>query len=105
MEPPIISVHCRNIQSASKLLDLAKGSGFKNCGIRSISRTDGSVMLTLVDTHHIESLVAVDCTIVVTEMYLALLADRARQKLIVARGRFEKLRLEFEKKLEDGSPE
>jgi tRNA(Phe) wybutosine-synthesizing methylase Tyw3 len=45
MEPPIVSIHCRNVQAASKMLDTAKGGGLKNCGIRSISRADGSVSI------------------------------------------------------------
>jgi len=100
MEPPIVSIHCRNIQSTGKLLSIAKECGLKNCGIRSISPIDGSAMLTLVDTHHIEALVAADGKSIITVEYLKLLTDRARTKLIVSRERFEKVRLEFQKKLD-----
>lgn len=130
MEPPIVSIHCRNVQAASKMLDLAKGGGLKNCGIRSISRVDGSVcifslihplltsfsqrisfsglgsisyylqvMLTLVDTYHIEALLAVDGKPLVVDEYLDALADKAKDKLTLSRQRFEKIRIEFLNKL------
>lgn len=110
MEPPIVSIHCRNVQAASKLLDLAKGGGLKNCGARSVSRADGSVcelkklaylqvMVTLVDTYHIEALVAVDGVLVVSEAYLALLAQKAKEKLVASRQRFDKVQVELANKL------
>eukprot|EP01126_Amoeba_proteus_P048979 TRINITY_DN5694_c0_g1_i2.p1 TRINITY_DN5694_c0_g1~~TRINITY_DN5694_c0_g1_i2.p1 ORF type:complete len:151 (-),score=30.46 TRINITY_DN5694_c0_g1_i2:63-515(-) len=100
MEPPIVSICCRNVQSASKILDLAKICGLKNCGIRSISRVDGTVMLTLVDTHHIESLVAVGKIQVVSDAYLNLLAVKAKEKLVLSRERFDRFCQQFQLKLQ-----
>jgi hypothetical protein len=56
-------------------------------------------MLTLVDTHHIESLIAMDGQLVIDEAYLQLLATKAKEKLILSRQRFDKIQVEFDNKL------
>lgn len=56
-------------------------------------------MLTLVDTHHIEALVVVDGKRVVTDEYLELLANKAKEKLVLSRQRFDKIQVEFANKL------
>lgn len=90
MEPVIVAIQCRSIQAANLLLILAKSSGLKNCGIRSIS-TDGTVSLCLVDTQHIETLIVYENTLLITEDYLIRMAALAKEKLIKTRSRFEQL--------------
>jgi len=46
MEAPIVAIRCRNIESAKKLLNLARANGLKNCGIRSIGN-DNTVRLVV----------------------------------------------------------
>ena len=56
-------------------------------------------MLTLVDTHHIEALIAENGNQVVDDAYLRILTIKAKEKLILSRERFEKLRQELQLKL------
>eukprot|EP01124_Arcella_intermedia_P020870 TRINITY_DN2843_c0_g1_i1.p1 TRINITY_DN2843_c0_g1~~TRINITY_DN2843_c0_g1_i1.p1 ORF type:complete len:333 (-),score=93.49 TRINITY_DN2843_c0_g1_i1:89-1045(-) len=98
MEPPILAIRCRNIQSASRLLNIAKSCGLKNCGIRSIA-ADGSAMVALVDTHNIQTLIALQGEIVVPLPYLHLLAEQAKHKLSISRQRFDTLKDELNRLL------
>jgi tRNA wybutosine-synthesizing protein 3 len=98
MEPVIVAIQCHNVKNANTLLSLAKQSGLKNCGIRSICN-DGSVSITVVDTQHVETLVVLDNVLLVNEDYFQVLAAISKQKLLKTRERFENLRKLLEDQL------
>jgi tRNA(Phe) wybutosine-synthesizing methylase Tyw3 len=70
----------------------------KNSAIRSIGN-EGRVNVTLVDTHRIETLLAIGNRILVTEGYFKTLVSLANVKLKISRQRFETLRLHLQNKL------
>lgn len=93
MEPPIVALRMRDIENTKALLDIFRTNGFKNSGIRSMNQ-DGSIALTLVDTHKIETLVGVhDQPMLLTKEYLKLMYQNAIHKLETSRSRIEKLRI------------
>lgn len=93
LEPPIIALRMRDVENTKRLLDTFRTNGFKNSGIRSINQ-DGSLALTLVDTHKIETLIGVkEAPILISKDYLNILHKAANRKLETSRKRIEKLRI------------
>jgi len=97
LEPPIIAVTSRNVESAQALLDVARSSGLKRCYITSTHH--GRVILGLADTQRIETLVALNGKLLVSPEYIFQMTEIANQKLAKSRQRFEQFRLALEKKL------
>jgi len=99
MEPPIISVRCRDFISAQRLLELAHNlAGMKNCSIRSA--TSSHVMVVLVDTRRVETIFALDGEWLVEERYVNVVISTANIKLEKARQRMDRLQAVLEKALE-----
>lgn len=92
LEPPIVSLRVSNFENAKYLLDLFRTNGFKNSGIRSLNH-DGSVHLSLVDTHRIETLIGDHQNrLMLGKDYLKVLYKKANHKLIASRKRIDHMK-------------
>lgn len=98
MEPPIVAIRTRDIQSAALLLNHARANHLKNCAIRSLGN-DGKVMVTLVDTHRVETLLAINGKMLVDEKYVQTLVEISNLKLVASRKRFDELTLCLDQRL------
>jgi tRNA(Phe) wybutosine-synthesizing methylase Tyw3 len=97
LEPVIVAVCCRDIDTAVRLLNLARACGLKNSCIRSIAQN--KVMACLVDSHRIETLVATSGQVLVNPLFMQKTIEAANHKLLVSRQRLERLRLLIQRKL------
>ncbi len=75
-EPLIIHIRCRNIYSAKKMLDYARGSGLKNSGIITLSRYP---VVQVEGTDKIDTLIGKD-KILVDEEYIKVLLSIIKKK-------------------------
>lgn len=92
LEPPIVSLRILNFENAKYLLDLFRTNGFKNSGIRSLNH-DGSVHLSLVDTHRIETLIGDHYNrLMLSKEYLKILYEKANHKLMASRKRIDHMK-------------
>jgi len=78
MESPIIHVMARNLESAQKLVGLAKKNSFKYSGI-FVSKKD-RFMVEIMGCEKIESLIAKE-KILVDEEYIRIITEEANKKL------------------------
>lgn len=77
-EGAILHIVCKNLQAASKMLELAKHTGFKRSGIMSINN---KIILELISTELIYLPIKKDNEILVDDKYLKLLIDEANAKM------------------------
>jgi tRNA wybutosine-synthesizing protein 3 len=76
-EPLIMHVCCKTIESANKLLNITKGY-FKRTGIIGIKRY---VTLEIIGTDALDTLIAKDSKLLVSEEYLKVLNEESNKKL------------------------
>lgn len=95
-EPPILHVCCRSFDDARTFLVIAKESGFKRAGIISFGRR---IMIEMIGSQRIDAPIIEDKTILVSDGYLALLADKANQAMKKNRSDLERFRKKAEAKL------
>ncbi len=77
-EPSIFHVCCRDLDSARNLLNIVRNLGFKRAGIISYARR---IIIEIIDNEKLESLIAVDGELFVTEKYSRVLIDEVNYKL------------------------
>lgn len=88
-EPPILHVVCKNLESASDLLEEAKHIGFKRSGISTISK---NIILELCSTEKLEFPVVEDGRILVDDEFLKIVVKKSNFLLEKGWKKIEKLR-------------
>ncbi len=88
MEPWIVHISARDIQSANKMLIAARNAGLKRAGIFLISNE--RVMLEIQSTERIETVVAKNRNLLVSKDYIEILVHEANQKLQRTRKRMKR---------------
>jgi len=87
-EPCILTVACRNMETAGKMLDIARErAGWKNSGIMSLKRN----ICELRSTEHLALPVMKDGKIIISEDYLKILASEANSRLKATWTKIERL--------------
>jgi len=92
-QPPIFHVSASDVNAASKLIKVAKQSGFKNSGIRSIGKR---VTVEVRSTEEVDVPLGIDGKLLCDEKYLSLLVSIANEIM----DRIEKKLKVFERKIE-----
>lgn len=92
-EPCILHVACRNLESAQRLVTLARQSGWKKSGIISIKRD--KIMAELVSTEILAAPISKGRKLAVSMDYLRILAEEANKKLKQTREKIRKLEINF----------
>ena len=93
-QPPIFHVSASDVNAASKLIKVAKQSGFKNSGIRSIGKR---VTVEVRSTEEVDVPLGIDGKLLCDEKYLSLLVSIANEIM----DRIEKKLKVFERKIEE----
>lgn len=73
-EPPIIHVACKDLESASRLLEEAKHIGFKRSGINAISK---NIILELCSTEKLEFPIIKNKEILVDDKFLEIVVEKS----------------------------
>ncbi len=84
----ILHVACKDIDSAQKLLNIAKGVGLKRSGIIS---TTSKVMVEIISSELIETPISKNNKLMVEDNYLEFVIDEANAKLRRTHNRIKKL--------------
>ena len=87
MESAIMHVCCRTLDDAVWLLNKVKKAGFKHSGILSIGTR---IIVEMFGSEKIETIVAKDRKLLVSDHYLRVLAEEANKKLEITRKRIKK---------------
>ncbi len=90
MEPVILHVACSTINSAQNLLDKARAVGFKRGGIISTKR---KIIIEIQGTEFLDTLIAKNSKLIVTEHYLKTIINEANKKLRITRKKLKKFKL------------
>ncbi len=77
-EPPILHVACKNLESASELLEKAKHSGFKRSGINVLSK---NIILELCSTEKLEFPIIEEGEVLVDENFQNFIVRKSNEKL------------------------
>ena len=89
VEPPILHVACKNLESASKLLEKAKSIGWKRSGINALGK---NIILELNSTERLEFPIIKDGRMLVGDEFLKLIVKQANEKLKRGWLKIEKLK-------------
>ncbi|NYZ79734.1 hypothetical protein H0N95_00615 [Candidatus Micrarchaeota archaeon] len=95
MEPLILHVSCRDVESAGRLLRAKERAGIKRGGIFSVA--NGRVQIEIEGTQRVESLVKVGGTQVVSDDYVRNIVKIANERFERNARDWEKLRSEIKK--------
>ncbi len=95
-EPMILHICCRTLENAQNLMYIAHESGLKDSGIIS---TRKRFILKIVGSDRIDSPIAVEGKLMVSEEYLKWLTSIVNEKLERVHVRIEKLHETFNKKI------
>jgi tRNA wybutosine-synthesizing protein 3 len=87
-EPPIIHIVCKDLDSASKLLEKAKHIGFKRSGINTISK---NIVLELCSTEKLEFPIVKNGEILVDDKFLRIVVEKSNFLLEKGWGKIERL--------------
>ena len=88
-ESTIIHVDCRTLEGAISFLHKAKDIGFRRSGISSIKH---KIILEILSTERIDTIIAKEGKILVTDEYLQILVDEANKKLLKTQEKIEKFK-------------
>ncbi len=88
-EPPIIHVACKDLDSASELLENAKHIGFKRSGINTISR---NILLELNSTEKLEFPIMKNGKVLVDEEFLKIIIEKSNFLLKKGWAKIQKLK-------------
>ena len=86
-EAPILHICARTIEDAQKITNIAKQSGFKRSGIMS---TKKRFMVEMTSTEFLDTIIAKEGNVIVTEDYIKILAAESNKKLRRARQKLER---------------
>lgn len=87
-EAPIFHIATRTVKDAQNIVDAAKFVGFKRSGIMA---TNKRIMVELTSTEFMDTIIAKDGQVLVSDEYLKILVEEANKKLARARLKAEKL--------------
>jgi tRNA wybutosine-synthesizing protein 3 len=87
-EPPIIHIACKDLDSASELLEKAKHIGFKRSGINTISK---NIILELNSTEKLEFPIMKNGNILVDNEFLKIITEKSDVLLKKGWGKIKKL--------------
>ena len=90
----ILHVACKNLESAKKLLNVARDAGFRRSGIISMGKN--RVTLELISTEKIEAIIGKNGKLLADEDYLKALIKEGNKKLEKTWGKIGKLGKELE---------
>jgi len=94
-EPVILHVACKNINSAKKLLNIARNVGFRRSGIISIGKN--RLILELVSTEKIDAIIGKNRKLLINEDYFKVLIKEGNKKLEKTWNKINKLSIELNK--------
>jgi len=92
-EPCILHAACRTIEDASRLVNLARQSGWKKSGI--ISTKKGKVMVEMVSTEILAAPVSENGKLLIEDPYLKVLVRESNKKLAQTREKIKNLENNF----------
>lgn len=78
VEPPILHIACRDLESASELLEKAKHIGFKRSGINALGK---NIILELNSTERTEFPILKEGKILVDDEFLKIVVKQSNEKL------------------------
>jgi tRNA wybutosine-synthesizing protein 3 len=88
-EPTIIHISCRTLENASRLVDLARNSGYKKVGILSFK--DDRIIVEVCGTERIDAPMAIEGRKIISDEYLNELTELANNKFSKGMLRLERL--------------
>ncbi|MFH1503408.1 MAG: tRNA wybutosine-synthesizing 3 family protein [Candidatus Diapherotrites archaeon] len=88
-EPPILHIACRDLESASRLLEKAKSIGWRRSGINALGK---NIVLELNSTERLEFPILDNGKVLVEDNFLKLIIKQANEKLKKGWRKIEKLR-------------
>lgn len=89
IQPAILHVACKNMESAKKLLNTARDIGFRRSGIISIGKN--RLVLELISTERIETIISKNRKLLIDNNYLKFLIKEGNKKLEKTWGKINKL--------------
>ena len=92
LEPPILHVACKDLESASSLLEKAKKIGWKRSGINAFGK---NIVLELNSTDMLEFPIIKSGEVLVRDSFLQLIIEQSNRKLERGWGKIEKLMQEI----------
>ncbi len=93
-ESAIVHLCCRNLKAAEKILIICKESGFKHSGILSLGKR---IIVQVLSSENIETIVAAQGKLLVSEEYLQVLVDECNKKMERNRQRLQRLYCSLQK--------
>lgn len=89
--PPILHVACRDLMCANDLMKIANNSGFRRCGIISLSR----FVIEITSFERLEAPLAFEGRVVVDREYIDILTKFANEKLLRGKEKLERLKIKL----------
>ncbi len=89
--PPILHVACRDLVCANDLMKIANNSGFRRCGIISLSR----FVVEITSFERLEAPLAFEGRVVVDREYIDILTKFANEKLLRGKEKLERLKIKL----------
>jgi len=89
--PPILHVACRDLVCANDLMKIANNSGFRRCGIISLSR----FVVEITSFERLEAPLAFKGRVVVDREYIDILTKFANEKLLRGKEKLERLKIKL----------
>ena len=94
-EPVILHIACKNVNSAKKLLNLARNIGFRRSGIISVGKS--KIIMELISTEKIDAIVGKNGKLLIDENYFKILIKEGNKKLEKTWEKIDKLHNELNK--------
>lgn len=79
VDPVILHIACKNMDSAKKLLNTARDIGFRRSGIISIGKS--KIIMELISTEKLDAIVAKKGKLLIDEDYFKILVNEGNKKL------------------------
>lgn len=95
VQPAILHVSCKNIDCARRLLNTARGVGFRRSGIISIGKS--KIIVELISTERIEAIASKNGKLVIDEEYFKVLVKEGNKKLEKTWEKIDKLNVMLKK--------
>jgi len=95
MEPTIMHVACKNIETAKNFLNLTRDTGFRRSGMISIGKN--KVFLELISTENINTIISKNKKLLINDDYFKVLIKEGNNKLEKTWKKINKLEKELDK--------
>jgi tRNA wybutosine-synthesizing protein 3 len=96
MEPPILHICAKDMESADRLLKFANDSGFRRSSVLGFKKR---IIIEIMIPEKLDAPVSENNKLIVTEEYIKTLLKHANQRLSISRKKLKKLEKEFSKLL------